>query len=69
LFNLLATDLYFLNLSEDSSGGFHGILDFILIICFHFYTALVFNPEELADNIKVAVLFQAFVLVDKQLIF
>jgi preprotein translocase subunit SecY len=35
-------------------GGFiHGILDFILIICFSFfYTALVFNPEELAENIK-----------------
>ena len=34
-------------------GFFHGILDFILIIGFSFfYTALVFNPEELADNIK-----------------
>lgn len=35
-------------------GGFvHGIIDFVLIIGFSFvYTALVFNPEELADNIK-----------------
>lgn len=34
-------------------GFFHGILDFVLIIGFSFfYTALVFNPEELADNIK-----------------
>jgi preprotein translocase subunit SecY len=34
-------------------GFFHGILDFLLIIGFSFfYTALVFNPEELADNIK-----------------
>ena len=29
------------------------VLDFFLIIFFSFfYTALVFNPEELADNIK-----------------
>ncbi|HEX4069380.1 MAG TPA: preprotein translocase subunit SecY [Candidatus Babeliales bacterium] len=35
-------------------GGFaYSILDFVLIIGFSFvYTALVFNPEELADNIK-----------------
>jgi preprotein translocase subunit SecY len=34
-------------------GFFHGLLDFVLIIGFSFfYTALVFNPEELADNIK-----------------
>jgi len=34
-------------------GLVHGIVDFVLIICFSFfYTALVFNPEELADNIK-----------------
>lgn len=35
-------------------GGFyHGVLDFVLIIVFSFlYTALIFNPEELADNIK-----------------
>lgn len=34
-------------------GILHSVLDFILIICFSFlYTALIFNPEELADNIK-----------------
>jgi preprotein translocase subunit SecY len=34
-------------------GFFYSILDFVLIIGFSFiYTALVFNPEELADNIK-----------------
>lgn len=34
-------------------GFFYSILDFVLIIAFSFvYTALVFNPEELADNIK-----------------
>lgn len=46
---------YFKALSESfAAGGFvYSILDFVLIICFSFfYTALVFNPEELADNIK-----------------
>lgn len=46
---------FFKNIAESfSAGGFvYSILDFILIICFSFfYTALVFNPEELADNIK-----------------
>lgn len=34
-------------------GLFYSLLDFVLIISFSFvYTALVFNPEELADNIK-----------------
>ena len=34
-------------------GLLHGVLDFVLIIFFSFfYTALVFNPEELAENIK-----------------
>ncbi len=34
-------------------GFFYSILDFVLIVGFSFvYTALVFNPEELADNIK-----------------
>lgn len=34
-------------------GLIHDVLDFILIICFSFfYTALVFNPDELADNLK-----------------
>jgi preprotein translocase subunit SecY len=35
-------------------GGFvYSMFDFVLIIAFSFiYTALVFNPEELADNIK-----------------
>lgn len=46
---------YFKAASESFSAGglVHGILDFVLIIGFSFfYTALVFNPEELADNIK-----------------
>jgi preprotein translocase subunit SecY len=46
---------YFKALSESfSAGGFvYSMLDFVLIIGFSFlYTALTFNPEELADNIK-----------------
>lgn len=46
---------FFKSASESLAPGgfFHGILDFVLIIGFSFfYTALVFNPEELADNIK-----------------
>jgi len=46
---------YFKALSESFAAGgvVYSILDFVLIICFSFfYTALVFNPEELADNIK-----------------
>ncbi len=35
------------------TGIIYNVLDFILIIFFSFfYTALVYNPEELADNIK-----------------
>ncbi|MGB8367368.1 MAG: preprotein translocase subunit SecY [Candidatus Babeliales bacterium] len=35
------------------AGFLYGILNFVLIIFFSFfYTALIFNPEELADNIK-----------------
>lgn len=35
------------------NGLLYGVLDFFLIIFFtFFYTALVFNPEELAENIK-----------------
>ncbi len=53
---LLATRLLFFKTISESlipGGLIHGVLDFILIICFSFfYTALVFNPEELADNIK-----------------
>lgn len=53
---LLATRFVFFKSIADGlipGGLVHGILDFILIICFSFfYTALVFNPEELADNIK-----------------
>jgi len=53
---LLASRWAFFKVASESftAGGFiHGILDFVLIICFSFfYTALVFNPEELADNIK-----------------
>lgn len=34
-------------------GLLHGVLDFVLIIAFSFfYTAMVYNPEELAENIK-----------------
>jgi len=46
---------FFKTASESLAAGgiVHGLLDFVLIICFSFfYTALVFNPEELADNIK-----------------
>jgi preprotein translocase subunit SecY len=45
----------FKTISENFTAGgvAYSILDFILIIGFSFfYTALVFNPEELADNIK-----------------
>ena len=35
------------------TGALHNVLMFVLIVFFSFfYTALVFNPEELADNIK-----------------
>jgi preprotein translocase subunit SecY len=35
------------------TGLIYNVIDFILIIFFSFfYTALVYNPEELADNIK-----------------
>lgn len=47
--------IFFKPLAESLTPGgfFHGVLDFVLIIGFSFfYTALVFNPEELADNIK-----------------
>ena len=46
---------YFKSISENFAAGglVHGLLDFVLIIAFSFfYTALVFNAEELADNIK-----------------
>lgn len=46
---------YFKAMSEGFAAGglLHGALDFVLIIAFSFfYAALVFNPEELADNIK-----------------
>ena len=52
---LAARFVFFKSISESLIPGclIHGVLDFILIICFSFfYTALVFNPEELADNIK-----------------
>jgi preprotein translocase subunit SecY len=47
--------VFFKSVAESLTPGglIHGVLDFVLIICFSFfYTALVFNPEELADNIK-----------------
>jgi preprotein translocase subunit SecY len=46
---------YFKAISENFAAGglVYSVLDFVLIICFSFfYTALVFNPEELADDIK-----------------
>jgi preprotein translocase subunit SecY len=46
---------YFKAISENFAAGglVYSVLDFVLIIGFSFfYTALVFNPEELADNIK-----------------
>lgn len=46
---------FFKPLSEKlvAGGLIHGLLDFVLIIAFSFlYTALIFNPDELADNIK-----------------
>jgi preprotein translocase subunit SecY len=53
---LLATRWVFFKTIADGlmpGGLVHGILDFVLIICFSFfYTALIFNPDELADNIK-----------------
>lgn len=53
---LLAARWTFFELLKDmlTPGSLvHNVLDFALIICFSFlYTNLVFNPEELADNIK-----------------
>jgi len=45
----------FKNIAEGFAPGaaLHSILDFVLIILFSFlYTAIIFNPEELAQNIK-----------------
>jgi len=54
--SLLATRFALFKVLSESlvpGGLLHGVLDFVLIIFFSFfYTALVFNPEELADNIK-----------------
>jgi preprotein translocase subunit SecY len=53
---MLSTKWIFFKSAAESlapGGLVHGLLDFVLIIAFSFfYTALVFNPEELADNIK-----------------
>ena len=52
---LAARWVFFKTVSEAlvPGGLLYGVLDFVLIICFSFfYTALVYNPEELADNIK-----------------
>ncbi len=54
--SLLAVQLPIFKFVSESlipGGLLHGVLNFVLIIFFSFfYTALVFNPEELADNIK-----------------
>jgi preprotein translocase subunit SecY len=52
---LAAKWVFFKPIAESLTPGgfFYSILDFVLIVGFSFiYTALVFNPEELADNIK-----------------
>jgi len=53
---ILATRFEFFKAIAESlrmGGLLNSVLDFILIIFFSFfYTAMVFNPEELADNIK-----------------
>ena len=53
---MLATKwVFFKSISESlvPGGLVHGMVEFVLIIGFSFlYTSLVFNPEELADNIK-----------------
>ena len=37
----------------NSQGWFYGIAYFILVMAFtYFYTAVVFNPEEIADNVQ-----------------
>jgi preprotein translocase subunit SecY len=54
--NMLAARwIFFKSIAETLTpgGSVHGMLDFILIIGFSFfYTALIFNPDELADNLK-----------------
>ncbi len=53
---VLATRFIFFKSVAESlvpGGAIYNVLDFFLIIGFSFlYTALIFNPEELADNIK-----------------
>lgn len=53
---MLATRWSFFQWLTDSLSGLgaiHNVLEFLLIIFFsYFYTALVYNPDELADNIK-----------------
>lgn len=45
--------LKFINEFLNPTGAFYNALDFILIIFFSFmYTALIYNPDELAENIK-----------------
>ncbi len=54
--------------SLSPSGLLYSVLTFVLIIFFSFfYTALQFNPEELAEILKkAAVLFRVFVQEEKQ---
>ena len=53
---LLSSRFYIFKWISDSlvpTGILYNVLDFILIVFFtFFYTALVFNPDELAENIK-----------------
>ena len=42
-----------INLFNSSRGWTYGIIYFILVVAFtYFYTAVVFNPEEIAENVK-----------------
>jgi preprotein translocase subunit SecY len=54
--SLLATRFVIFRWFSESmarGGAMYNVFDFILIVFFaYFYTALVFNPEELAENIK-----------------
>ena len=52
---MLSIKFAYLNFGGNAvqNGHYSNVLQFVLIIFFSFfYTALVFNPEELAENIK-----------------
>ncbi|MCL5875515.1 MAG: preprotein translocase subunit SecY [Candidatus Dependentiae bacterium] len=54
--SLLAQRFAIFNVFTESLEGFgaiHTVLEFVLIIAFsYFYTSIIYNPEELADNLK-----------------